>query len=364
MEPKKYEEFIDSADILASGITPLLEKEIRELLDPLMVIGQLVGKDTELVNKPSGSKTFRKEDSRIVAEAFAEDEDIPDVCNADFDTFDVTPAYYGGGCPITHQAIMDFDQDLIKWSLRRLARAMAIAADSRILEELLNVTLVTNEDIAGGAGASYTLAHGSENLAGEAIIAVVSVTPANAVTWDAMDYKRGIITFSADPGATHITYIYAGDREYIETEVDGEISYNDVVNAKVALRTDYVTGDGLLIDELTMGSLLKDDKFIDASAFGEQVMKNGLIGKVAGMPVYITDTMYDNVGVVAKWGSEMATVVYKETLKTEVQKMLKRPGDVWVQTWEKSMPAVIQPTWMRIIIGGQIYSTKYVGVAP
>jgi hypothetical protein len=362
MEPKKYEEFITSSDILASGIQPLLEKEIRELLDPLMVVAQLFGKDTELVSKPSGTKNFRKEDSRLTAISFDEDEDIPDICNADFEVVPVTPTYYGGGCPITAQAILDFDQDLVRWSLKRLARGMAIAADSRIIEELLNVTLVTAEVIAGGA-LNFTLAHGSEADPGEAIIAVVSVTTTNVATWE-LDYARGIVQFSVDPGASTIDYIYSADRKYVEAEDDGIISYNDVVNAKVSLRSDFVTGDGLLVDELTMGELLKDDKFIDASAFGEMVMKNGLIGKVAGMPVYVTDTMYDQVGIVAKWGPEFGTVVYKETIKTEVQKMLKRPGDVWVQTWEKSEPVVIQPNWMRIIVNGQINAKKFVGVAP
>jgi len=352
MEPKKYEEFITSSDILASGIQPLLDKEIRELLDPLMVVGQLIGKDTTLVSKPSGTKTFRKEDSRLSAVPFDEDEDIPDICNAEFELVDVTPTYYGGGCPITNQAIMDFDQDLVRWSLKRLARAMAIAADSRIMEELLNVTLVTDEAITGGA-TTFGLGHGTDVDPGEAIIAVVDVTTTNSVTWT-LDYLRGVIIFSGDPGASTITYIYSADRKYVRAGTPGEIGYDDIVDAKVSMRTEYQTPDGIVTDPLTLGMLLKDDKFIDASAFGEQVMRNGLIGKIAGMPIYSTDTMYDQVAVLAKWGPDFATVVYKEALKTEVQKMDKRPGDVWVQAWEKSEPVVIQPYWMRIIIGGQV----------
>lgn len=363
MEPKKYEEFIDSADILSSGINPLVEKQIRELLEPLMVVGNLIGKDTSLVNAPSGTKTFRKEDSYLTAVDFDEDTDIPDVCNADFETIDVTPTYFGGGCPITAQAILDADWDVVKWSLNRLAKAMARKADSRNTEELLNATLVTDEAIAGGA-TEFTLAHGQEVDTGEAIISVVSLTPTNPETWE-LDYFRGIIEFSGDPGAgTVITYIYASDRKYVEADTDAEISYNDIVNAKVALRADYVTGDGILVDELTQGMLLKDDKFIDASAFGEQVMKNGLIGKVAGMPIYVTDTMYDQVAIIAKWGPDLGTVVFKEDTKGEVQKMDKRPGDVWVQSWQKSEPVIIQPNWMRIIVNGQVNAKKYVGVAP
>lgn len=364
MEPKKYEEFIDSSDILASGINPLVEKQIREMLEPMMVVGNLIGKDTSLVNSPSGTKTFRKEDSYLTATDFDEDEDIPDVCNADFETIDVTPTYFGGGCPITAQAILDADFDVVKWSLKRLAKAMARKADSRSVEELLNVTLVTDEAIAGG-GTDFTLGHGQENDTGEAIIAVVSITQTAvpAETWE-LDYYRGIIVFNADPGASTITYIYASDRKYIEAETDAEISYNDIVNAKVALRAEYVTADGILVDEIAQGMLLKDDKFIDASAFGEQVMRNGLIGRVAGMPIYVTDTLYDQLAVVAKWGPDLGTVVYKEQMKSEVQKMDKRPGDVWVQSWEKSEPVIIQPYWMRIIVNGQVNAAKYSGAAP
>ena len=45
MEPKKYEEFINSADILASGINPLVEKQIRELLEPMMGVNVVVPED-------------------------------------------------------------------------------------------------------------------------------------------------------------------------------------------------------------------------------------------------------------------------------------------------------------------------------
>jgi hypothetical protein len=59
-------------------------------------------------------------------------------------------------------------------------------------------------------------------------------------------------------------------------------------------------------------------------------------------------------------GPKFGTMVYKKKINTRIDKLQKRPDDVWVQGWEKSMPAIIRSTWMRILINAQENAYTYV----
>jgi len=350
---KEYDEFTDSTDVLDSGIKPQLDKIINKLAMPKMVSLQLLGEKT--VQKGHDKLTLRREVNRMVAEDFDEGNDVPDISvSPRWDNFDVTPTYFGGGDEITGQAIDDADFDLIKEQLEGIADAMAIKADARAWNEILNAALVEDEAIAGGA-TEFDLSHGT-NSGGpdEAILGGVSITTTNPVTWDNLDYRTGHIVFSGDPGASTITYVWCDERQYVLAVDEGVVSYNDLVNLRTAGRKEFISFDTVVVDEETEGMLLKDDRFIHASAMGDQRIMNGQIGKAAGMDVLTTDTTYDNVPIALLKGPKFGTMVYKRKMNTRTDKLQKRPDDVWVQAWEKSYPAVIRPRWMRILINGQI----------
>lgn len=355
---KEYEEFTDSDDVLDSGIKPQLDKIINKLAMPKMVGLQLLGEKT--VPKGFDKLTLRREIARMIALDFAEGDDIPDISvSPRWDNFDVAPTYFGGGDEITGQAIDDADFDLIREQLEGIADAMVIKSDARIWSIILNTTLVVDEAIAGGA-TDFDLAHGT--IGGgptEAIIGVVSITTTTVgVTWE-LDYRKGHIEFSADPGASTITYVYSVTRDYVLAVTDGEVSYNDLVNLRTAGRKQFISYDTLVADEETEGMLLKDDRFIHATALGDRVIMNGQIGKAAGMDILTTDTTYDAVPIALLKGPKFGTMVYKRKMNTRIDKLQKRPDDVWVQAWEKSYPAVIRSTWMRILINGQINAYTY-----
>ncbi len=355
---KEYEEFTDSSDVLDSGIKPQLDKIINKLAMPKMVALQLLGEKT--VDKGHDKMTLRREVARMVAEDFNESVDIPDISvTPRWDNFDVTPSYFGGGDEITGQAIDDADFDLIKEQLEGIADAMAIKGDARAWNEILNAALVVDEAIAGG-GVDFDLAHGTTSGGpDEAILGVVSITTTTVGVTFELDYRKGHIQFSADPGATIITYVWSDERQYVLAVTDAEVSYNDLVNLRTAGRKQFISYDTLVADEETEGMLLKDDRFIHATAMGDRVIMNGQIGKAAGMDVLTTDTTYDAVPIALLKGPKFGTMVYKRKMNTRTDKLQKRPDDVWVQAWEKSYPAVIRPLWMRILINAQEFAFTY-----
>ena len=359
---KKYEEYLDSDDVLSSGIHPLLDKRIRELMDPMMIGAQLLGRDNSLINAPGRAKTFRREATRMIAQDFNEGDDVPDISVADPDEyFDKEPTYFGGSDPITNEAIMDADYNAVNRSLNRIARAMAIKSDSRIWNEMLDAT-ETTEVFAINAGES-DLAHGQTSDPGTVLLDVHvyetgTLTPYTGSVWQ-VDYEKGHIDFDgAGTGPTvavDVVYNWSelGTRGYVTASTPGEISYEDMVNSKVSLRSEFVDGDTIVLDKLAEGQILKDEKFIDASHFGEKTMIKGQIGKIAGMDVLTTDTLFDQMCIVLKRGAELGVVLYKEKTKTEVEKMEGKAGDVRAKAWQKSTPVVIRPEWIRLVINGQ-----------
>ena len=350
---KTYEEFvtIDSAEVLKTGITTQLDRVINKLMQPKMVLVQLLGEVT--VAKGHDTHTLRREIARMVAEDFNEDADIPDIGIADrWDTIVVTPAYFGGGNALTGQAIGDADFDLVRDQLQGIADAMAIKADARVLEELLQTAVVTAEAIAGG-GTEFDLAHGENSDPGSAILAVTDVSTTNPATWE-LDYLNGHIKFSVDPGASTIDYIWSDGLTYQRAATPGVVSYNDLVNMKTNLRSEFVTADSLVVDKNSEGALLKDDKFIHATQMGDRVIMRGQIGMASGMDVLSNDTTYDDVPFVCLRGDRLGKVVYKEKTTSRIDTPDKRPNDRWVQAWQKSNPGITRPNWIVVLINGQI----------
>lgn len=355
---KEYEEFVmDAAEVAKTGIKPLLDSIIYKLMLPQMVAVQLLGEDNSLVNAADDVKTLRREKTRMVAVDLSEGTDVTDISVADrWENFDVTTTKFGGGEEITEEAIDNADFDVVKEELQGIADAMAIKADSRVWEELLDYTLITAEVIAGGA-TEFDLAHGDNTVTGEAIYAVTNVTVTNPTTWE-LDYLNGHIKFAIDPGASTISYYYGSTaRGYVRAATAGTVSYNDIINMRTSLRKVLVKGERTVVtDAESEGQLLKDDKFLDASAYGDKVVLNGEIGKISGMRVVTTDTLFDNLPVVLIRGDNLGKVVYKKKLSTKVQQLEKRTDDVWIQAWQKSFPGIVRPTWIRVLINAQIYA--------
>jgi len=81
----------------------------------------------------------------------------------------------------------------------------------------------------------------------------------------------------------------ASGKGTVTATTSGVLSYDDIVAAVNEVRTDNWSPDALLIAPAQMTDLLKDTKFINASAYGgTEPLKNGEIGKIAGCRVFVS----------------------------------------------------------------------------
>lgn len=355
---KEYREFTDSGDVEDSGLNPVLSKEIEQLLMPMLKAEQLLGVDTELLAPKSGKKrTFRFRAKRHEVEDFLEDEDIPDVTPTDpkYSTIEVEPEYFGGREPITGEALDDADFNVLDDVRTSLAEGMAIKKDTRIWSVIMDVHEVIDEDPSfDGIETEFQFSVFATPppvpATGVLEVDLTNVTMPAGTTYE-VDYVQGWIKFSAAPTAGTYSYTYT-TRTVTPATTTATLSYNDFVDARQSIISQYGKPNAIVIDTLGAGMLLKDDKFIDASHYGAATMMTGEIGKIAGMPVIGADNIPNYIGIVMEKGASFGRVVYKRKIFVTTEKIQKRPGDIWVIAWEKSKPAILRPFLVRIILNG------------
>lgn len=71
---------------------------------------------------------------------------------------------------------------------------------------------------------------------------------------------------------------------------NGTLSFSDIVEGMKALREDDYTPDLLIVDVDGYTDLLTDSNFNRATESGDEVVRSGEVGRVAGMPVVIDNT--------------------------------------------------------------------------
>lgn len=70
----------------------------------------------------------------------------------------------------------------------------------------------------------------------------------------------------------------------------GTMAYDDVVDAMTALEEDSYEPDVLFVPPNVKGDLMKSDDFTRASEFGDEVIRDGAFGQIAGIDVMVSNT--------------------------------------------------------------------------
>lgn len=105
---------------------------------------------------------------------------------------------------------------------------------------------------------------------------------------DSAGYAMGI-QFDSDLVAA----LEAGGTEKSETALTAETIYGDIVDKVQSLKKLGLSADEmwLAVTNETYGLLLKSPEFIKASALGDSVVQNGMVGRIAGVNVYETNNI-------------------------------------------------------------------------
>lgn len=135
--------------------------------------------------------------------------------------------------------------------------------------------------------------------------------------------------------------------EYVNLQPDaiggdtGEMGYADVVDAMTALETEGYEPDVLFVSAESKGDLLKSDEFTRASEMGDEVIRDGAFGQIAGIDVMTSNTgdLGEGEGIMVDSGnygyesvrSDIETMEYEEEeTDSRVIKIRTRMG--WTAT--------------------------------
>ncbi|NGM69189.1 phage major capsid protein [Natronolimnobius sp. AArcel1] len=72
-------------------------------------------------------------------------------------------------------------------------------------------------------------------------------------------------------------------------DAGGELGYTDVIDAMTALEGESFEPDLLIVSPESKGDLMKSDEFTRASELGDDIVRDGAFGEVAGVPVFVDD---------------------------------------------------------------------------
>ncbi|ELZ00769.1 phage major capsid protein [Natrialba asiatica] len=120
-------------------------------------------------------------------------------------------------------------------------------------------------------------------------------------------------------------------------DASGNLEYADVIDAMTALEGSAFDPDLLVVSAESKGDLMKSDEFTRASEMGDDVVRDGAFGEVAGVPVYVDNGGHVGAGEAVMFDSssygiestrtEMTTNEYeKDTTNERVIQVRTRMG--------------------------------------
>jgi len=122
------------------------------------------------------------------------------------------------------------------------------------------------------------------------------------------------------------------------------LSFSDIVEGMKALREDSHTPDLLIVDIDGYTDLLTDSNFNRATESGDEVVRSGEVGRIAGMPVVI-DTTQDIAGGHGAFAVDTTRFGYELTrtpMSTREYEEPERQADVIQAFCRKSWTAIFQ----------------------
>jgi HK97 family phage major capsid protein len=117
-----------------------------------------------------------------------------------------------------------------------------------------------------------------------------------------------------DSAVVAILMVPAASKGTVTATTSGVLSYDDIVGACGEIKADNWNPDYIVINPAQLVDLLKDTKFINASAYNSDVpIKNGEIGQICGCRVLVTNQQTAGSALVLD-SKHAAMVAYKRDM--------------------------------------------------
>lgn len=293
---------LEELALTSSDITALLPKVIGKTIEGVArskrYARQLLRLEDTLL-KTKGRSIHLLKRGTVTASQVSEGS-TPTVVEASYTSVEVIPQKYGLGLQITQEAIDGAEINIINDQLREVAEAMADKEDEVLFDAIADSTEATDTFSGDGTTTAFTLNHSP-------VWRVVSVTVGGSAKTLGTDYKvdyyDGVIHFvTAPPTGTDVvvTYRYSGLPLVFDAGTIGQLSANDILDARASIKANKYNPDVLVIPPNAEADLLKSTSpsFIDASVYGDrEPMLNGEIGKFAGLKVLVSQNIPPDVAI-------------------------------------------------------------------
>ena len=304
------------ANLLPKVISRAVELRAQEVL-----LGRLLlRRNTDILAPKPGKSVVLPIRNQVTAREFAEGADMGAVTpeGVAYATVEVTPTKFGVPLKITQEAIDAAQHDVIQDNIDEAGYAMALLEDTRIMNEIFGVTVVTNE--------SVTIAQGETDgtLANSPVLTITSITVPSGYTLVGINYKDGKVRVTPAAGSGGITvtvsYTYASGRpyHYIQTSTTHtDLTYKDVLAAQAVVLGKKERPNFLILDAAGANMLQKDlVGYLSFQAGEGAVRVPGEIGAVGNLRVAVSGQVPSGNGLVI--ASERAGwVVDKRDLTTK-----------------------------------------------
>jgi N4-gp56 family major capsid protein len=212
-----------------------------------------------------------------------------------YTTVEITPTKVVSYAALTQEALDASEFDLIRDHIREAGEALADLEDADIVNEFLGSTAVSLESHAG------TAAHGVTTLAHARIIQVTACVRHDtgvALTVEAVDYFDGKVKIAENllgVTTTDTTYTYTanaagtGTKGAVDVNTAGQLKYEDITAMGTLIRSAKRSPNFMVLNPEEMADLIKDNRFIDAAAYGSaEPLLTGEVGKVGAMKLLTT----------------------------------------------------------------------------
>lgn len=205
-----------------------------------------------------------------------------------YTTVEITPFKVVSYAALTQEALDASEFDLIRDHIREAGEALADLEDQEIVWEFLGKTEVT--EVISGAGSNnvYTLAHSR-------VLKWVTATndAATPLTVVAVDYFDGKVKIAENLTGDYLHFSYwyttVGTRNTVEANTDKQIKYEDITAMGTLIRSAKRSPNFMVLNPEEMSDLIKDNRFIDAAAYGSsEPLLTGEVGKVGAMKLLTT----------------------------------------------------------------------------
>jgi len=336
---------LGTADV--SVLTPkVIAAAIEEVARGKRVFAQFFKENRDLVNKPGLEIQFPKKQTGIAASWDVSPGSTISASSFDYDAVTIRVKKGGIRLEFTNEALEAAQRDVLRDHIYEAGLVWAETIDSVALDELLDL----KQTIAVmGATVDVTYA-----VTGSVPIIFVDEVEGNTI--DAVDYYGGTFYMkdSLSSGNATVTFRFSARLHssglYVNAKSAQTLSVWDILTARAKLVGKHRSPDVIVINDADLPGLLFDEKvdFLDKSAYGEEGLLNGEIGKIAGMKVVTTSRAPEGIAILIDT-ERLGYDVHKRDLRGYREDKPEYDA-VWYHLWAERNFGVVNDDCVAVVV--------------